>query len=284
MIPKRNIAKTTIHKFEDEKLNRKRDVLAVEEPLEIRIVYHDSENSVEKSISITMRTPGDDFELTAGFLYSEGIIRSQRHIVEMSYCVGPDKENQEYNIVSVTLDPDAQFDPSKLERHFYTTSSCGVCGKASLEALEMTQCPVIPRSEPKVTTDVIQSLPAKLRDAQSLFERTGALHGAALFSPKGDLIGLREDVGRHNALDKLIGEQLMAKKLPLHDHVLLVSGRTSFELMQKSLMAGIPIVAAVGAPSSLAVDLANEFGMTLLGFVRNRTFNIYSHPDRIITG
>ena len=283
MIPKRNIARATIHKYDGKQLKRQSDVLAAEEPLEIRLVYYDGQKSVEKSISVTMRTPGDDFELVAGFLLTEGIITAQRNIVEMTYCVGPDKETQEYNIVSATLDPEVQFDIAKLERHFYTTSSCGVCGKASLEALELQNCPIIPKHNPKVRTDVIHKIPILLRDAQSLFERTGALHAAALFSPKGDLIGVREDVGRHNALDKLIGEQLMAKKLPLHETILLVSGRTSFEIMQKALMAGIPIVAAVGAPSSLAVDVAKEFGMTLLGFVRNDTFNIYSHPDRIIT-
>jgi len=264
-------------------MNRVSDSLTAEEPLEIRLIYHTADGPLEKSISITMRTPGDDFELAAGFLLTEGIVRAQRDIVEMSYCVGPDKELQEYNIVNVTLDPDVQFDIELLERHFYTTSSCGVCGKASLEALEIRDCPMLPISQPQISATAIQSAPQKLRDAQSLFSKTGGIHGAALFDPKGDMRSLREDVGRHNAVDKLIGEQLMARALPLNNAMMLVSGRTSFEIMQKALMAGIPIVGGIGAPSSLAVDLAEEFGMTLLGFVKESSFNIYANSERIVS-
>jgi FdhD protein len=270
-----------VNKVLDNESSQVKDFVAVEEPLEIRLLSNDSGVQKEQSISITMRTPGDDFELAAGFLLTEGIVSSHRDIVEMSYCVGPEKELQEFNIVNVHLDPGIRFDSEKLQRNFYTTSSCGVCGKASLEALEMSNCPVIRSGAPVFPKDVIHSLPEKIRKAQDVFEKTGGIHAAALFSPKGDLLSLREDVGRHNAVDKLIGEQFLAKQLPLKEYLMMASGRTSFEILQKALMAGIPIVAAVGAPSSLAIDLAQEFNMTLIGFVRNHSFNIYSNPDRV---
>jgi FdhD protein len=261
---------------------RRRDAVAVEEPLEIRLIFRQNARWVERSISITMRTPGHDFELAVGFLFSEGIIRSHRDIEEVNYCVGLDKADQEYNIVNVRLKPGVAFDAKRLERHFYTTSSCGICGKASLEALAIQGCSLIPTGGLQVARQIVSGLPETLRAAQAVFERTGGLHAAGLFDCNGQLISLREDVGRHNAVDKLVGEQLLNEKIPLSEQILLVSGRASFELMQKALMARVPIVAAVGAPSSLAVALANEYGMTLAGFVRGDSFNIYTGAERII--
>jgi len=254
------------------------DLLAVEEPLEIRLG--------QKSISITMRTPGHDFELAAGFLFTEGILHHPGEIREIRWSP-PANENgggnprQLGNSVTVELNPGVEVDLDRLERHFYTSSSCGVCGKASIEAIQMQGCPVLPRNAPLVPASVIHHLPETLRREQPVFERTGGLHAAALFSPDGELQLLREDVGRHNAVDKLIGSQMLAGRTPLNDRVLLVSGRTSFELVQKTLMAGIPILAAVGAPSSLAVETAQRFNLTLLGFVRDGRFNIYSGASRI---
>jgi len=252
------------------------DLLAVEEPLEIRLG--------QRPVSITMRTPGHDFELAAGFLFTEGILHDAAEIREIHWSHPPNgnvNPRQLGNSVTVELNPGVEVDLDRLERHFYTSSSCGVCGKASIEAIQMQGCPVLPRNAPLVATDVIHHLPETLRREQPVFERTGGLHAAALFSPDGKLQLLREDVGRHNALDKLIGSQMLAGRTPLSGYLLLVSGRASFELVQKALMAGIPILAAVGAPSSLAVETAQRFHMTLLGFVRDGRFNIYSGASRI---
>ncbi len=245
------------------------DTLAVEEPLEIRLAW----DGTEKSLSITMRTPGDDVALAQGFLVSEGIIRSRDDVSEAKSC-GPTG-----NVVRVTLakTPTAL---ERLERHFYTTSSCGICGKTSLEAVRAAAHDPIAKG-PFISRALVHALPAKLRAAQRTFETTGGLHASGIFDADGTLVVAREDVGRHNALDKAIGERLQAGALPLGDHVLLVSGRASFELVQKAVMAGIPILAAVGAPSSLAVDLAREESMTLLGFVRDERFNIYTGEERI---
>ena len=256
------------------------DHLAAEEPLEMRLVYWEQGERVEKPIAVTMRTPGDDFELAVGFLFGEGILRGREDFVEVAYCLDQN-EQQNFNIVSVSLMPDVPFDMSKLDRHFYTTSSCGVCGKAALEALEITGCEVIFPGF-TVDADVIKSLPDTLRDAQAVFEQTGGLHAAGLFDRDGNLLSLREDVGRHNALDKVIGEQVTAGNSVLYDRIVLLSGRASFELLQKSLVARIPVVCAVGAPSSLAVELSNTFGITLIGFTRSDGFNIYTHPGRIV--
>lgn len=253
------------------------DHLATEEPMEIRLITQ----GVRRTVSVTMRTPGNDFELAAGFLHSEGVIGSREDIARISYCVDPAIDAaQQYNIVNVTLRQDVAPDLAPLERHFYTTSSCGVCGKASLEALQMRSCPVI-QPGPEMPVEVLYGLPDKLRRAQGVFEKTGGLHAAALFDAGGQLIELREDVGRHNALDKLVGWALMAGKLPLSQCILLVSGRSSFEILQKSLAAGIPIVCAVSAPSSLAVDLAREFGITLVGFLRGERCNVYTSRERV---
>jgi FdhD protein len=230
---------------------------------------------------VTMRTPGSDFELAAGFLYGEGIVHSPDDIVRISYCVDRDVDaEQRYNIVNVELRGGLDYDLRSLERHFYTTSACGVCGKESLEALELRGCPVIPPG-PEVSTGTITSLPDKLRGAQGLFEVTGGLHAAGLFSAEGELIAVREDVGRHNATDKLIGWALLEGRLPLSDHIVMVSGRSSFEILQKCLTAGAPVVCAVSAPSSLAVDVARRFGITLVGFLRGERFNVYSAPERV---
>ena len=249
--------------------------MAVEEPLEIRIATVEGE---EHQVAVTMRTPGDDFDLTAGFLFSEGLLSHRSDVADLRYCV--DVETQEYNIMTVYLSEAARFDPAELTRNFYTTSSCGVCGKASLEAIEIRGCAPIPAGA-TVSADVVRSLPDALRRRQPVFERTGGLHAAGLFDPTGELQLLREDVGRHNALDKVIGERFLGGALPLGESVLAVSGRASFEIMQKALAAGVPIVVAVGAPSSLAVDVAKEFGMTLIGFAKPTGFNIYTGRHRI---
>src|SRR5918998_4965905 len=221
----------------EEGLTRVRpDTLATEEPMEIRLISEDA----KQTVAITMRTPGADFELAAGFLYGEGIVSSPDDILKISYCVDPDLDaEQQYNIVNVELRDNRDYDLKPLERHFYTTSACGVCGKASLEQLELRGCPMIP-SGPEVSAEVVYSLPEKLREAQGLFEATGGLHAAALFDAEGDLVALREDVGRHNATDKLLGRALLEGRQPQRHHADIVSGRSSFEILQKCLAAGVP--------------------------------------------
>src|ERR671916_431916 len=262
----------------EEGLTRVRpDALATEEPMEIRLISDDA----KQTVAVTMRTPGADFELAAGFLYGEGIVSSPDDIRKISYCVDSDLDaEQQYNIVNVELRGGRDYDLKPLERHFYTTSACGVCGKASLEQLELRGCPVIP-SGPELAPEKIYALPNKLREAQGLFEATGGLHAAALFDREGELVALREDVGRHNATDKLVGWALLEGRLPLSDHVVMVSGRSSFEILQKCLTAGVPIVCAISAPSSLAVEVARRFDMTLVGFLRGKRFNVYSGSERV---
>lgn len=270
--------KTRVRVVEDGKARLKSDVLATEEPMEVRLVAGET----TQTVAVTMRTPGADFELAAGFLYGEGIIASSEDIVRISYCVDPEVDaEQQYNIVNVELRGGKDYDLRSLERHFYTTSACGVCGKASLEQLEIRGCPVVGPG-PEVAARTIYSLPDTLREAQNLFESTGGLHAAALFDAEGNLLALREDVGRHNATDKLVGWALMEGKLPLGDYIVMVSGRSSFEILQKALSAGAPIVCAVSAPSSLAVDVAREFGITLVGFLRGERFNVYAGNERIV--
>ncbi len=269
--------RTRVWVVEDGRVRRRPDTLATEEPMEIRLLSGDT----RQTVAVTMRTPGADFELAAGFLYGEGIVSSADDIRRISYCVDTDLDaEQQYNIVNVELRGGRTYDLKPLERHFYTTSACGVCGKASLEQLELRGCPVIPPG-PEVAAETIYALPEKLRDAQGLFDVTGGLHAAALFDAQGDLVALKEDVGRHNATDKLIGWALLEGRLPLSDHIVMVSGRSSFEILQKCLMAGVPIVCAISAPSSLAVDVARQFGMTLVGFLRGNRFNVYSGHERI---
>src|SRR3954454_56299 len=269
--------KTRVRVVEDGKMRVRPDKLATEEPMEIRLLTGES----RQTVAVTMRTPGADFELAAGFLYGEGILASREDIRKISYCVDSDLDaEQQYNIVNVEVRSGRDYDLRPLERHFYTTSACGVCGKASLEQLELRGCPVVGPG-PQISAESIYSLPEKLRGAQGLFDATGGLHAAALFDAEADLVALREDVGRHNATDKLLGWALLEGRLPLSGHVVMVSGRSSFEILQKCLTAGVPFVCAVSAPSSLAVDVAREFGMTLVGFLRERRFNVYAGQERV---
>ena len=271
--------KVRVRVVEDGRARVRPDSLATEEPMEIRLVSGDA----RQTVAVTMRTPGADFELAAGFLYGEGIVSAPEDVKKISYCVDPDLDaEQQYNIVNVELRGDRDYDLRSLERHFYTTSACGVCGKASLEQLELRGCPVIP-SGPEVSAEVVYSLPEKLREAQGLFEATGGLHAAALFDAEGELVALREDVGRHNATDKLVGWAFLEGRLPLSGQIVMVSGRSSFEILQKCLTAGVPIVCAVSAPSSLAVDVARQFNITLIGFLRGNRFNVYSGHERMHT-
>ena len=271
--------RTQLRIFEGDLERTRSDHLATEEPLEIRLIV----GGETKPVAVTMRTPGADFELAIGFLFGEGVIRDREHVLRISYCTDPEIDaEQQFNIVNVKLDPAAMPDLRPLERHFFTSSACGVCGKASLEALELRGCPAVSPG-PQVRADVIYELPEKLRAAQGIFESTGGLHAAGLFTPDGDLVALREDVGRHNAVDKVIGWALLQDRLPLNDHIVMVSGRSSFEIMQKCLVAAVPIVGAVSAPSSLAVALAKEFNVTLIGFLRGNRFNVYAGEERIRT-
>jgi FdhD protein len=250
------------------------DTLATEEPLEIRVGGPDQEAT---QVAVTMRTPGGDFELAAGFLFTEGLI-GPGDVRRVAYCDDLDDDEQRFNVVTVTLE--RPFDADRVRRNFYATSSCGVCGKAALDDVEVRCAPVADGT--RVGLDVLLGLPEALRRRQSVFERTGGLHAAGLFTADGSLVELREDVGRHNAVDKVIGERLLAGAVPLADHVLQVSGRASFEIVQKAAVAGIPLVSAVSAPSSLAVEAAERFAMTLVGFVRDGGCNVYTHVERVV--
>lgn len=261
------------------------DQLAVEEPLLIELAHDRAGEDgavgrVTESVSVTMRTPGHDVELALGFLYVEGIVAAADEVAATSDEPPVEAGARGCNTVHVALRPGVPVDTRRLERHFYTASSCGVCGKTSLEALAAGR-PISIAPGPVVAPAVVHALPDRLRAAQAVFDRTGGLHAAALFDAGGDLIQLREDVGRHNAVDKLVGWALRSGRLPLAECVLLVSGRASFELVHKALAAGVPVLAAVGAPSSLAVETARAYGMTLLGFVRGGRFNAYCGAERI---
>ena len=251
------------------------DTLVAEEPLEIRL------NG--RPLAITMRTPGDDFALAAGFLVSEGVIGDGSEVQSIVYCAGATADGvNTYNVVDVKLAPGVQVPDITLERNVYTTSSCGLCGKASLDAVRTTtRHPIADTPPVRVEPELLSALPDRLRESQRVFDRTGGLHAAALFSETGELLDIREDVGRHNAVDKLVGAQLLEGRLPLSESILMVSGRASFEIIQKAATAGIPIVCAVSAPSSLAVDAARRFGLTLVGFLRGQRFNIYTRAERI---
>ena len=255
------------------------DLLAVEEPLEIRIVYGDSTNRQQKNISVTMCTPGHDEELAMGFLFTEGIIKKKNDI--LGYNSFNKSNDNAGNIITVELKPGISFDPQKIDRHFYTSSSCGVCGKSSIDAVKNIFVNNTSKDNLSIEASIVTGLPESLRKQQEVFEYTGGLHASALFDLNGRLLITREDVGRHNALDKLVGAALADNILPLDHHILLLSGRASFELIQKAAMAGIKIVCAVGAPSSLAVELAKETDITLVGFLRDGRFNIYSGEKRI---
>ena len=260
------------------------DAVAVEEPLEIRLGYDDSGIRRERSVAITMRTPGNDDELAAGFLFTEGIITSADSLMEIWHRSPPvPGEPALRNVIRVDLAPGTDVDFDRLERHFYMTSSCGVCGKASLDALRTQGAySVAPATDPfRVEAASLMRLPDELANEQRVFGETGGLHASGLFDGAGCIDVVREDVGRHNAMDKLIGRLLLDRALPGLGKGIIVSGRTSFELVQKAAMAGVPMLAAVGAPSSLAVEIAREFGMTLVGFLRDGRFNIYSGENRV---
>lgn len=263
-------------RIRDGAVSHRADTLVAEEPLEIRL------NG--KPLAITMRTPGDDFALAVGFLVSEGVLAAADEVVSVVYCAGATADGvNTYNVVDVTLAPGVPMPDITLERNVYTTSSCGLCGKASLDAVRTsTRLPIDDRLAPRLTPALLSSLPDRLRAAQAVFDRTGGLHAAALFDADGELLDAREDVGRHNAVDKLVGRALLDGRLPLAGRILMVSGRASFELAQKAVMAGIPVLAAVSAPSSLAVDLAAESGLTLVGFLRGTSMNVYAGEDRIV--
>lgn len=253
--------------------------MAVEEPMELRLEFTRGGARETRTVTVTMRTPGHDFELAAGFLFAEGILGGREEIREITYC--RDGELQEYNVVSLRLHDAASFDTSLLTRNFYTSSSCGVCGQGSLEAVEVRGCAPLPMNGLRVDAPVVARLPEALLEEQEGFRRTGGLHAAGICDGEGRLLVLREDVGRHNAVDKAVGWSLLGGSLPLDDSILVVSGRTSFEILQKALAARIPMVVAVGAPSSLAVELARRFGMTLAGFTREGGFNVYAGGERI---
>ena len=262
---------TQVSEWDDGKLRRKKDYLAAEEPLEIRIG--------ENPLSVTMRTPGHDLELAAGFLFTEGLVQRRQQIVRLAMEAQGEAADRR-NTVQAELTPDAAPDFEKMRRHFFAASSCGICGKASIDSVRSRTLRPLP-SDLRLDPEVLVELPGKLRASQAVFGRTGGLHAAALFSAAGELLVLREDIGRHNAVDKAIGWALLENRLPLGDAILMVSGRGGFEIVQKAIVAGLPAVASVSAPSSLAVQLAREMRLTLIGFLRERRFVVYAGEDRI---
>lgn len=264
-----------IHRIEPQLVSCCDDQLAEESPLEIRLLHGPVEQRRQQPIAVTMRTPGQDIDLALGFLFTEAIVGRDTDVLQTEYFPGR-------NTVLVSLAPEVVVDTQRLDRHFYTTSSCGVCGKGALEMVEAVSCYFPEPGQPKLAAQTLCRLPRQLLEAQSLFALTGGIHAAGLFSPDGELLHLCEDVGRHNAVDKLIGAALHQGELPLRDRILVLSGRIGFELVQKAAMAGIPVIAAVGAPSSLAVNLAEENGMTLVGFLRKERLNVYCGMERIV--
>ncbi|MEJ2540700.1 MAG: formate dehydrogenase accessory sulfurtransferase FdhD, partial [Gemmatimonadota bacterium] len=286
--PSKSVQSVRVQRVRDGRDERVKDWVTVEEPLEIRLALpgvpqgrgRPGTPAGVESIAVTMRTPGRDFELAAGFLATEGVIRRKEDVREITYCRsgrGP----QEYNIVEVRLRSARGIDLARLSRKVFTSSSCGICGKASIDAVEVQGCRPIAGGTLEIPADVLVGLPDRLREAQGDFSRTGGLHAAGLFTGGGELVSIHEDVGRHNAVDKVVGEAFLQGALPLLDRVLVVSGRTSFEILQKAVVAGIPAVVAVGAPSSLAVELAERFNLTLAGFVRRGGYNLYADGDRV---
>ena len=272
---------TTINPLETGGGSSHPDLLAVEEPLAIRLGFGPADERQQRQLSVTMRTPGHDIALTLGFLYSEGIIHDHQEVISIRHCTKVERLSERGNTVRVELAPELKVDWTKLQRYSYTSSSCGVCGKTSIESIQAT-CSARMADGFTVDSEVIHTAPDVLRQAQLVFKHTGGLHAAGLFDQQGELLLWHEDVGRHNALDKLIGMAVAQDRLPLHQTFVLLSGRISFELVQKALMAGVPLLAAVGAPSSLAVQLADTYGMTLVGFVRDRRFNIYTGSQRVM--
>ena len=269
-------------RIENGQAQARTDTLACEEPLEIKLAYGARGQRQSRSLAVTMRTPGQDEELAAGFLFTEGIIGKAADIKAMRHVGDALAEEARENILLVELSEELPVDFDKLNRHFYTSSSCGVCGKASIDMVRSVSCYFPRRDYPTIQASTLQALPEKLSRQQAIFECTGGIHAAASFTPEGELLMVREDVGRHNALDKLLGASLLQGQMPLREQAILLSGRLSFELVQKSVMAGAPILAAVGAPSSLAAELAEEYGMTLVGFLRGAAFNIYCGEERVV--
>jgi FdhD protein len=275
------VAPVRVDRFDGASIAEADDILVSEEPLEIRLGHGALDDRHEFRLSVTMRTPGNDEELTLGFLFTEGIISDPAQVVRIVPCENV-KEEERGNVVRAELHPFVELDPAKWQRNFYTTSSCGVCGKSSIDAVR-AECTRPMVASVHIDPQIITALPDRMREAQTVFKHTGGIHAAALFNMQGELLVLREDVGRHNAVDKVIGALLAQpnNELPsTNNHILLVSGRAGFELVQKCVMAGIPTMAAVGAPSSLAVQLAKESGLRLIGFLRGERFNVYADPHR----
>lgn len=280
-MPGRHGARTRVdlRTVEEGRARRRRDLVATEEPLEIRVLSRGE----SRPLALTMRTPGADFDLAAGFLLAEGLVAAPRDIVRLEACRGPGPADTDDNVVTVTLRPGLAVDWERYERHFGVHGGCGVCGKTRLDQLALAgHAPVV--SDLRVPAELLYALPERLRADQAVFEATGGLHAAGLFDREGRLVALREDVGRHNALDKLFGWAFLEGRLPLREHIVLVSGRSSYEILQKCLAAGLPILCGVSAPSSLAVDLAERFGITLVGFLRKRRFNVYAGWERVELG
>ena len=267
----RSVDLTQVSEWDDGKLRRKDDYLAAEEPLEIRVGT--------EPLSVTMRTPGHDRELAAGFLFTEGLIQQREQIVKLESAEPQDGTNRG-NVIEAALVPESAPDFVKMRRHFFAASSCGICGKASIDSIR-SRLLAAPNPDFRLDTEMLVRLPEALRSAQDVFQRTGGLHAAALFDARGNVLVLREDIGRHNAVDKVIGWALLEGRVPLSDSVLLVSGRGGFEIVQKAIVAGVPVVASVSAPSSLAVQLARELHLTLIGFLRGRRFVIYAGEERV---
>lgn len=277
-----SVAPINVLKFSTQGTSEVPDILAVEEPLEIRLGYGLQEDRKQKSLSVTMRTPGNDLELAAGFLITENIITSFDQLLSIKHCNDLKAEERE-NVVRAELHPDVELDWELLNRHFYTSSSCGVCGKTSIESVTKTNCLAPFLDDIKVSYETILGLPQKLDESQLVFKHTGGIHASAIFDLKGEIETVREDVGRHNALDKIIGAYAIKKEFPFNEKILLLSGRISFELVQKAAIARIPIVVAFGAPSSLAVHMANELSITLIGFLKEKKFNVYTGRNRVIS-
>lgn len=271
----------TVVKIADDEYFTTNDALAIEEPLEIRLEFGKADHRQVQNISVTMRTPGNDAELALGFLFTEGVIKQPENVNAIEHCFIACAENKE-NVIQVSLSEGIEPQLHNTERNFYTTSSCGVCGKASISSIKTVSTYSNNTTEHQVSADLLYRLPTILKKHQKVFAETGGLHASAVFNKDGELLLVREDVGRHNALDKLVGAALNKNLLPLNQYILLLSGRISFELVQKAAMAGVTIIAAVGAPSSLAVQLAEEFNITLVGFLRDQRFNIYTQPKRIL--
>ena len=275
-------SKFKVFKYKSNKVDEFDDSISIEEPLEIILKYKNKDTWIEKTISVTMRTPGDDEDLVRGFLFNERVIDKINHIEKIESVGEPTEQYGLKNKITVTINNSENIDIDKIKRNFLTNSSCGVCGKSSLDTLEIIKKDKILKSNPKISKEILMESPKKLRENQTEFSKTGGIHASGLFSEQGDIIAIKEDVGRHNALDKLIGCVLNRDLLDTKSQFLACSGRLNFDLVQKALIANIGVLIGVGAPTSLAIDLANKFDMTLVGFVKDDSFNIYSNKDRII--